>query len=94
MSNTHSLSTMFYETVESKEINVAYAGKSIEELYDMTDGFLAICRAGLAGNLPCVDADEHGLYLVFIATLEGMKRRLAELFPMDKGEPVMREISR
>ena len=92
MNKAQSLSTMFYETVESKEINVAYAGERIRELYDMTGGFLSLCRAGLKGNLVC--AEEDGILLVFIATLEEMERRLSEIYPMDKGEEVIRELTR
>ena len=88
MSNTHSLSTMFYETVESKEINVAYAGERIGELHSMTEGFLSVCRAGLEGDFACA---ESGILLVFIATLEDMKRRLSEIYPMESGEAVIRE---
>ena len=45
------INSMFYETVEDKEINVAYAGDRIAELHSMAQGLLGLCRTSLGDGL-------------------------------------------
>ena len=88
---TTSNDVFFYETVNSMEVNVSYAGKRIRELHDMAQGLAALCHAAIRDDLFCIES--CGTVMVIASAAEKMQNIAMEIYPMQNGVEVIREVA-